>query len=562
MKDAHQLTVFLLAVGFMLLTARLLAELFSKIKQPAIIGEIIGGIILGPTLLGNLFPGFYNYVFPETGSFSTVLEGITSLAVVMLLIISGLEINLNLVLKQKKPAFYTSTLGMVVPFALGFGISWLYPEWFGMGNEDLRLVFALFMGTAMSISALPVIARTLMDMNLIRTEIGVIIIASAIVNDLFGWAIFSVVMGMMGADKTGGKPFLEQIGITFAFLIFMLVFLRNIIDKVLNYIQENLTFPGATISFIFVLGFFSAALTEWIGIHAIFGAFIAGVAIGDTPVLKEKIRDVINQFVTNIFAPLFFISIGLRVNFAAHFDLPVVLLVLVIAFAGKIAGSGIGAYLGGFRAADSAVIGFGMNSRGAMEIILGLLALEAGLINEKIFVALVIMALITSVGSAPFMSYFLKFSRKRKKFAWLLEPAQVYYTDLTAKDEILRFLTARAAPVLSQSETDVYDAVMQREQLIPTGIANGLAIPHAKMNVQKPVVLLAVNKSEIDFEASDGKGCRIIVLLITPEKDPEIQLNLLSDIVKNFRTSQDTDELKALSSGHSVVNYLRKKAES
>ncbi|MCK6604191.1 MAG: cation:proton antiporter [Ignavibacteriaceae bacterium] len=562
MKDPHQLTIFLLAISIMLFMARLLGELFNKIRQPAIIGEILGGIILGPTVFGNISPDLQAFLFPVTGGISHAFEGMTSLAVVMLLIISGLEINLNLVLKQKKPAFYTSTLGMIIPFIIGFSTSYFIPSVFGITEDKHRLVFSLFMGTAMSISALPVIARTLMDMKLIRTEIGVIIIASAIVNDLFGWGIFSVILGMMGSEKDGGLGFLKQIGITLFFLAFMFLVVRNIIERLLSAIQEKLSFPGATLSFIFILGFLCAALTEWVGIHAIFGAFIAGVAIGDTPVLKEKTRDVINQFVTNIFAPLFFISIGLKVNFIANFDLFSVVIILIIAYIGKVLGSGLGAKLGGFSAADSAVIGFGMNSRGAMEIILGLLALEAGLINEKIFVALVIMALITSVGSAPFMSYFLKFSRKKKKFAWLLEPAQVYYTDFTAKDEILRFLTARAAPVLSQSETDVYNAVMQREQLIPTGIANGLAIPHAKMNVQKPVALLAVNKSEIDFEAADGKRCSIIVLLITPEKDPEIQLNLLSDIVKNFRTTQDTEELKALSSGHSVVNFLRKKAES
>jgi Kef-type K+ transport system membrane component KefB len=153
--------------------------------------------------------------------------------------------------------------------------------------------------------------------------------------------------------------------------------------------------------------FIAAAFTEFIGIHAIFGAFILGVAFGDSEHMSERAKEIIHQFINNIFAPLFFVSIGLKVNFIANFDFMLTLAILFIAFVGKIIGSGLGARLGGFRWNESLAVGFGMNARGAMEIILGLIALENGLVNEKVFVSLVIMAIVTSMTSGPLMKWSL-----------------------------------------------------------------------------------------------------------------------------------------------------------
>ena len=160
------------------------------------------------------------------------------------------------------------------------------------------------------------------------------------------------------------------------------------------------------------LCFLAAAFTEYIGIHAIFGAFIMGVALGDSEHFSERAKEIVHQFINNIFAPLFFVSIGLRVNFILNFDLGLTLIILAIAFVGKIVGSGLGTRLGGFSWKESLAAGFGMNARGAMEIILGIIALENGLINEKVFVSLVIMALVTSMTSGPLMKWSL--SRKWK----------------------------------------------------------------------------------------------------------------------------------------------------
>jgi Kef-type K+ transport system membrane component KefB len=262
------------------------------------------------------------------------------------------------------------------------------------------------MGTAMAISALPIIARTLMDLNLFKTKIGMIIIAAAMLDDLVGWILFSVVLGMMNTG-VGSWGFLYTLGFTVLFTLLMLTGGRFIINKFLPWAKRKLSWPGGILAISLGFAFLGAAFTEKIGIHAIFGAFIVGIAFGDSVHLNEKTRDIIHQFITNIFAPLFFVSIGFKINFVANFDLSITLVVIVLAIVSKLLGAGLGALWGGLKLKEAMAVGFGMNARGAMEIVLGLLALQAGVISEQLFVAIVIMAVVTSVMAGPMLQYLI-----------------------------------------------------------------------------------------------------------------------------------------------------------
>jgi Kef-type K+ transport system membrane component KefB len=401
----NDLLNLLVQLGLMLIAGRIMAEAARKLKQPAVVGEILAGIILGPTILGMISPEIFNSIFPSTTS-SLVLDGFVQVAVVMLLFIAGLEVDLHIVLQQGRQAIFTSSFGLVIPFLFGFTLPYLFPEFFGYADEGKRLAFALFMGTSMAITALPVIARILMDLGIFKTRMGMLIISSAMINDLIGWLIFSVVLGMIGKGHQN-MTLLNTIMLTVGFTALMLTLGRGILNRVLPWVNKKLAWPGGVLSLSLALCFFSAAFTEYIGIHAIFGAFIFGVALGDSEHMSERAKEIIHQFINNIFAPLFFVAIGLRVNFITNFDFALTLVILVIAFAGKIIGSGLGTRLGGFQWNESLAAGFGMNARGAMEIILGLIALENGLINEKVFVSLVIMALVTSMTSGPLMKWSL-----------------------------------------------------------------------------------------------------------------------------------------------------------
>jgi Kef-type K+ transport system membrane component KefB len=399
-KFSHtDLIVLLTVIGLILILSRIVSEMGRRFGFPIVIGEIIVGILLGPTIAGTLNPDFFIKVFPSEGNVPIVFDGLVKLSVVLLLFVAGLEVQLPLVLKQGKTAIYTSVFSMLIPFATGFGVAYYFPQLFGNNPSGSGVFFAMFVGTALAISALPVIARILMDMNLFKTSIGMLIIAAAMFDDLVGWLIFSFLL----AIKSGGEVSSVRYTIIYilGFGLFMLTIGKKIIDKALPWMQTKLSWPGGVLSISIGICLLCAAFTEKIHIHAILGAFIAGIAFGDSVHLHEKAREIIHQFVTNFFAPLFFVSIGLRVNFIENFDLLIVAIVLVLSYFGKIIGATFGAYMGGLKINNALAVGFGLNARGAMEIILGTLALNAGLISSQLFVALVIMALVTSLTSAP-----------------------------------------------------------------------------------------------------------------------------------------------------------------
>jgi Kef-type K+ transport system membrane component KefB len=409
-KLGHADVVHLLVqLSVMLVMGRLFAELLRKMNQPAVIGEILAGILLGPTVLGMLKPDWFEALYPAGAVAGVVLSGFVQVAVIMLLFIAGLEVDLHIVWQQGRQALTTSLFGLIIPFVLGFVFPYFFPQFFGIADVNGRLTFALFMGTAMAITALPVIVRILMDINLFKSRMGLLVVASAMVDDLVGWLIFSVILGLIGKEG-GSMPLINTIILTIGFAAFMLTAGRGMLNRVLPWVNKKFAWPGGVLSLSLALCFMAAAFTEYIGIHAIFGAFIMGVALGDSEHFSERAKEIVHQFINNVFAPLFFVSIGLRVNFILNFDLGLTLIILAIAFVGKIVGSGLGTRLGGFSWKESLAAGFGMNARGAMEIILGIIALENGLINEKVFVSLVIMALVTSMTSGPLMKWSL--SRK------------------------------------------------------------------------------------------------------------------------------------------------------
>lgn len=534
--SVHDITVILLGLGVLLASARILGEVFQRFNQPAVIGEILAGILLGPTVLGHdaVWPEFREFLFPQTGTPSLVLQGITTMAVVLFLLVAGMEVDLSAVFRQGKAAMTVSVSGIVVPFAIGLGAAWLMPTALGHSPPTEHHIFALFFATAMSISALPVIAKTLMDLNLYRTDMGMIVIAAAIFDDLTGWFIFAIVLGMMHQEP-GTMLVSGTIGLTLLYVAFMLTMGRWVIHWILPWIQARTTWPAGVLAFAMSLAFLGAAFTEWIGIHAVFGSFIVGVALGDSPHLRERTRATIEQFVSFVFAPLFFASIGLKLNFLAHFEWLLTLLVLAIAMISKVVGCGLGARYAGLPWRESWAIGFGMNSRGAMEIILGLLALQFGVINETLFVALVIMAMVTSLSSGSIMQVILQRKTARRFIDHLHPKGFINPLQSTDRDGAIADLAKAAAVITGLKAEAIEAAVLQRERMMPTGLGLTVAVPHARMHgMTKPVVCLGLSKEGIEFDAPDGEQSRMIFLILTPSDDNGAQLEILADISRTF----------------------------
>ncbi len=575
----HDITLFLLSVGVLLFVARLLGEVSRMLGQPSVLGEILAGVLLGPTLLGAVSPEFYTWMFPvyvpgDGGAFSLTyigLEALVTLSAVLLLLVAGLEVDLSTVWRQGKAMVLVSLLGMVIPFGCGFALAWYFPGVLGHDARSDLLPFALFVGIALSITALPVIAKILMDLHMAKSEVGGLIMSSAMINDLVGWIGFAMVLAMMQASGHGGghgsetaaSELVEAVSgtadaaassptatvgttilMTLGFIAVVLTVVRYLFHKSLPFLQAHFSWPGAVLVLVFVLAMLASAMTEWIGIHSIFGAFILGVAAGDSDRLTHRTRETIHQFISNIFAPLFFASIGLRVSFIEAFDLRMVVIVLVVASVGKIIGCYLGAKLAGMSHRVSWGVGFGMVGRGAMEIILGQLAYSQGLIGEDLLVAIIIMALLTSMMSGPGMQWLLK-RKEPPRLANAVE-AEGFVPRLSGRDReaVIRELASAAAKVVGSGagkaevtldEAEIARAVMRRERLMSTGLRNGLAVPHARMGgLSKPVVVVGVSEVGVDFDSMDGDASTLICLLLTPADDAGAQITLLDMVARAF----------------------------
>lgn len=546
----------LLAVGVLLAVARLLGELAQRIGQPGILGELLAGILLGPSVLGSVAPGIHDYLFPAAGHSVLALDGLANVGVVLFLLVAGMEVNLSTIWRQGKSALFVSISGIAIPFAIGFAAGWFAPELLGADPHARRLVFALFLATTLSISALPVIARTLMDLNLYRSDLGMIIIAAAIFDDLAGWIIFAVILGLMGAGSHGLSANFAIIA-TLVYAAGMLTIGRYVVHRALPWIQARTSWPGGVLALALSLAVFGAAFTQWIGVHAVFGSFIVGVVIGDSSHLREQTRMTISQFVSFVFAPLFFASIGLKVNVIANFQPVLIVLIFVLSCFGKVIGCGIGARLGGMGRREACAVGFGMNARGVMGIILGLLALQNRVISEAMFVAIVVMSMATSMIAGPAMRMALRLRKRRQLADYLSSKTFAGWLKTTVRREAIEEL-CRVAANGGLAYESVLQAVLTRESTMPTGIGNGVAVPHARIEgLQRPIVAIGLSASGIDFDAPDGEPSHVIVLILTPQTDDGVQLQILADIARTFSSPAARREFLSASSYTELLAVLK-----
>jgi Kef-type K+ transport system membrane component KefB/mannitol/fructose-specific phosphotransferase system IIA component (Ntr-type) len=534
-----EVTTLLLALGALLTAARLLGELARKLGQAAVLGEIVAGILLGPTVLGHIAPAGADVVFPwlAAGSHPAVmiaLSGFTTIAVVLFLLVAGLEVHLSTVAKQGRVALAVSIAGVVVPFLLGAGAAWQLPGFLGRPEHASEGAFTLFIATAMAISALPVIAKTLMDLDLYRTDVGMVVMGAAIVQDVVGWLFFAVVLGLMGHGGDEGGP-LRTVLLVLVFATAMVTVGRWLINRALPWVHAHASWPGGVLGLIMALTFFGAAYSEWSGIHAIFGAFMVGVALGDSPHLQERTRRVVEQFVSYAFAPIFFASIGLKADFIALFDWRLTSFILAIACIGKVLGCGLGARAAGMPRREAWAVGFAMNARGAMEIILGALALDYAVIDHRMFVALVVMALATSLMSGPVMQRILA-RPKPRRVADHLSP-RTFVGRLAATDSAgaVTELSRLVAPAAGLDAAAIAAAVNEREEMMSTCIGESLAVPHARLDgLKAPAVAVGLSSGE-GVRFGDDAHATIIFLVLTPREDDGAQLELLADIARTLR---------------------------
>jgi K+:H+ antiporter len=299
---AHDVTTGLVSIGTLLVAARVAGALARRLNQPAVLGEIVAGVVLGPTILGALRPEWMRLLVPEQGG-AVMLETVTTLGVTLFIFAAGIEVDFPAVRQQRRLTAVLSAAGFLVPFALGLAAARLLPWVLEGESHGYVLSSAMFLATALSISALPVIAKTLMDLDLYQTRLGVLIIAAGFFIDTVAGLIFVIILGTRG-EVANVAGIAGTIATALTFIVLMCTVGRSVTHHAVRRLELRAPDATGALSFALGLALLAAAFTHWLGLHSLLGAFLAGVAIGDSAHLRERTRATIRDFVSSFFAPI------------------------------------------------------------------------------------------------------------------------------------------------------------------------------------------------------------------------------------------------------------------
>lgn len=395
----HPLALLLSQIVTIIMAARLLGWICIKIKQPSVIGEMIAGIILGPSLLGMYFPEFSAFLFPKESLGN--LQFLSQIGLILFMYIVGMELDLSVLRKKAHDAVVISHASIIIPFALGIGLSYfIYQEFAPEGVQFTS--FALFIAIAMSITAFPVLARIVQERNLQKTKLGTIVITCAAADDITAWCILAAVIAIVKAGSFTSSIYVILMAIGYVFLMIKLV--RPFLKRIGDLQAEKSAINKPMVAIFFLTLILSAYATEVIGIHALFGAFMAGAIMPENAKFRSLFIDKVEDVALVLLLPLFFVFTGLRTQIGllneSHLWITAGGIILV-AVVGKFAGSALTAKFLGINWKESLTIGALMNTRGLMELIVLNIGYDLGVLSPEIFAMMVIMALFTTFMTGP-----------------------------------------------------------------------------------------------------------------------------------------------------------------
>ena len=417
LSQAHveaKLVVVLVQLSVIIVAARLFAAIFRKFGQPAVVGEIAAGLILGPSVLGSphftwvheYWAKLFHPADPGLQSLTDVFTMLSQLGLIFLLFLIGLEFDFKHLKTSRGSSLAISFMGIVAPFGLGYVVAYLmFPH---LGMDQSRFVgFALFMGTAMSITAIPILGRIMMELGITRTRLGAVTITASAIDDACGWILLATVSALVKSDFHVLDTLL-MLGETLAFAAIMLFGIRPILVRwfARSLKKSDGNFTINSLAFLIIVMFLCAIATSIIGIFAIFGAFILGATMSDQDAFRHAVAERLRDFVTAFFLPIFFTYTGLRTDVGSVGNGTMWLFAAAVSAAaiiGKFGGCALAAKLSGFSNRESSCIGVMMNTRALMELIVINVGYDLGVIPRSVFCMLVIMALLTTVMTAPLL---------------------------------------------------------------------------------------------------------------------------------------------------------------
>lgn len=398
---------FLLVAQIVLLIAvgRGLGETMQRIGQPSVMGELLAGILLGPSLFGWIWPEAQQTIFPRAPEQKAMIDGIAQFGILLLLLLTGMETDLKLVRKVGKAAIAISIAGILVPFACGFALGEFLPDAL-LPNPQARLVASLFMGTALSISSVKIVAMVVREMNFLRRNVGQIIVATAVIDDTIGWIIIAVIFSLASQGTLDVASLAKAVLGTLAFLAISFTIGRRLVFQLIRWANDTLVSTAPVVTVILLLMGAMALITHLIGIHTVLGAFVAGILVGESPILTRQIDERLRGLISSFFMPVFFGLAGLSADLSVLRDPNLLMLtglLVVIASVGKFGGAFVGGTLGGLNYRESLALASGMNARGSTEVIIATIGLSIGVLSQNLFTMIVTMAIVTTMAMPPML---------------------------------------------------------------------------------------------------------------------------------------------------------------
>ncbi|MGI9591419.1 MAG: cation:proton antiporter [Myxococcota bacterium] len=532
----HNLLLFLVQMLLPLALARGTGDLLRRVGHPPLVGEILIGVVLGPTILGRALPELQQTIFPPDPIQQSMLDTVSWFGVLFLLLETGLEVDASAAWRQRGPALRVGIIGVIVPLAMGFALTLGLPDRYLVDPEQ-RVIFALFLGTTMAISAMVIIARVLHDLDLVKSDLGLVVLCGYAINDILAWVIFSMVLGTAIRGTVDAVSVIGILAFTLAFTALCLSLGLRYVDRAIEYLSAiRADGTGAVLSFVCCLGLLCGAVTQWMGLTALFGFFLAGIMAGEAQHLTERTRNVLSQMVHAVFVPLYFASIGLRHDFFASFDLFLVLFVTIVSIIGKFLGAWLGAFGPGLTKEDRVSVGIAFTPSGVTGIVVAGVALQAGILSDRVFVAIVFSTLVSSLLVGPWLVWSINRREEPGVLASFSRESLLPLLRGEGRDEVIHELCSSLARHTGIGEADALTrAVCEREELMGTATGHGIAVPHARIpGLRRAVWTFGRSTSGVDWNAPDGRRVRLVFLILTPEEEAGLQLQILSALAQGL----------------------------
>ena len=478
--SGHELLVFWVQFAALVGLGRLLGFGLRKIGQPSVVGELAAGLILGPSVFGKLWPSGFDWFLPDSDVQGAAIVAVSWVGAALLLVVTGFETDLALIARFRRATTAVAVGSLVLPFVGGIGVGYLLPDTFHVAGSQ-KIVFVLFIATALSISSLPVVAKILGEMRLLRRNFGQINLAAGMANDAMGWLLLGIISGLAASGSVSLPDVAKTLGGMVVFLVVAIFVGRPVIDALLRRTRtgESGSDGALGVSVLAMLAF--CVFGQAMGIEAVLGAFVAGILLGQSRFQHEGVRERIEGLTMSLFAPLFFATAGLRVDLSLLTKATVLFWAVVVIFVASVAkfvGSYVGAKVAGLSGRESLALGAGLNARGAMEVIIATVGLGMGVLNDAAYTIIVLMAMVTSMAAPPTLRLAVR--------------------NFTGSDE-------EQARLEQEEQLSTNLVVKNRRLLLPSrGLPNSIVaaqVLHLAWPTDAPVTVLSVGDAGADIQA-------------------------------------------------------------